>query len=212
MVSTPVVTIYNGFDPDDYKQIRSKPRKYNKKFTIVYTGTIYRGFRDPSPLFTAISSLKQEGLISSDNLSIVFAGMDADVSDIAKKYNLSDCYLYLGLLPREEALQLQYDADVVLFLEYNNPSAPGILTGKLFEYLYIARDILAVGIDDNILAGKLIIDAKAGICCENNVEKMKHYLKLRLTESTSHDVEKNYNIIDNFSREKQAQRMLQYIK
>jgi hypothetical protein len=49
--------------------------------------------------------------------------------------------------------------DVVLFLEYNNPDVSGISSRKLFEYLYIAKEIIAIGIDGNTVAGKLIGDA-----------------------------------------------------
>jgi hypothetical protein len=212
MTKTSVETIYNGFDPDDYQQIKSRPRKDNNIFTIVYTGTIYKGFRDISPLFEAISSLKQTGLITPDNLSICFAGIDADVSDIAEKYNVSDFYSYLGLIPREDALQLQYDADAVLFIECSDPTLPGILTGKLFEYLYIARDILAIGVSDDTSAGKLIVDSKAGVCFGKNVEKIKDYLQNRIINGISSETKKDKDIINNFNRKIQAERMLKYIR
>jgi hypothetical protein len=176
MTTTRVEIIYNGFDPEDYQRIKSKPREENDVFTIVYTGTIYRRFTDPSPLFEAISLLKQKGLINSDNLSIQFAGANADVSDMAERYNISDCYKYLGFLPRENALQIQYDADAVLFLEYNDPKISGILTGKLFEYVYIAREIIGIGSDGYSTAGNLIKDAQAGHCFGVDVEKIEKHI------------------------------------
>jgi glycosyltransferase involved in cell wall biosynthesis len=213
MTETRVETIYNGFDPEDYQQIKLNPRKDNDIFTIVYTGSIYKGFQDASSLFEAISRLKQKGLISSDNLSVQFAGgVNTDVSGMAEKYNISDCYKYLGFLPREDALQMQYDADAVLFLEYNNSEISGILTGKLFEYLYIAREIIAVGIDGYTTVGTLIKDTQAGYCFGTNVRKIEDYLEEKiLLKNKKRHRDKNIERISIYSRDKQAAYLLDYI-
>jgi hypothetical protein len=208
MTKTRVETVYNGFDAEDYQEIKSKPRKENDIFTIVYTGTIYRGFRDPLPLFKALSNLKEKGLISSGKVKVQFAGANADVGDIAEKYHISDIYSYLGFLPRKDALQLQYDADALLFLEYNHHDVPGILTGKLFEYLYIAKEIIAIGTDLTTAAGKLIDDAKVGCCFGDNVEKAEEYLVERVIKKIRKDNIKNSEVIDIFSRERQAMKLL----
>jgi hypothetical protein len=99
MTKKRVETIYNGFDPEDYLGIKTKLRKENNSFTVVYTGTFYRGFQNLSPLFEAIANLKEKELITPDDLKVQFAGVNADVSDIAKKYNILDFYLYLGFIP-----------------------------------------------------------------------------------------------------------------
>jgi hypothetical protein len=213
MTKTRVETIYNGFDSEDYQEIKSRPRKENAIFTIVYTGTIYRGFRDPSPLFGAVANLKEKGLITADDLKIQFAGADADVSDMAETYNISEFYSYLGFLRREDALQLQYDADAVLFLEYNynKPDAQGVLTGKLFEYLYIAQEIIAIGIDLTTAAGKLICDATAGYCFGTDVEKIEEYLVKRIIHKARNKKEKNTAIIRQFERKIQAERILAFL-
>jgi two-component sensor histidine kinase len=216
ITKTRVKTIYNGFDSEDFQEIKSKPRKENTIFTIVYTGTIYRGFRDPSPLFGAVANLKEKGLITADDLEIQFAGANADVSDIAEFYNVSEFYSYLGFIRREDALQLQYDADVVLFLEYNEynynkPDVQGVLTGKLFEYLYIAQEIIAIGIDLTTAAGKLICAANAGYCFGTDVEKIEEYLVKRIIHNVKNNEENNTAIIQQFERKIQAERILAFL-
>jgi hypothetical protein len=211
VTKTHVETIYNGFDPEDYQQIKINPRKDNAVFTIVYTGTIYRRFRDPSPLFEAISLLKQKGIINSGNLCIQFAGANADVSDLAKKYKISDCYEYLGFIPREDALQMQYDADAVLFIEYDDPNVPGILTGKLFEYVYIAKEIIGIGSNEYSTAGNLIKGARVGYCFGTNIEKIKEYLLERVIQKTKKTIEKNSDIIQFFARKNQAERIINFL-
>jgi hypothetical protein len=208
ITKTNVEVIYNGYDPDDYTKIEQKERKKNDVFTIVYTGTIYKGFQDPSPLFEAVSNLVKNDFLVSNRVQIVFAGANADVSDIAEYYHISEFYSYRGLLPREDALQLQYDADAVLFLEYDNPSIPGILTGKLFEYLYIAREIIAVGIDGMTAAGKLITDTQTGICLGRDVKKIEEYLVEKISNKVKSNLMRNDKLIQEFERKNQAMKIL----
>ena len=54
-----VFTIMNAFDLDDLKQISSEKYFNNNKINIVYTGSIYPGHRDPTPLFEAMYQLKR---------------------------------------------------------------------------------------------------------------------------------------------------------
>ncbi|MCL2156461.1 MAG: glycosyltransferase [Methanobrevibacter sp.] len=209
---SPVEVIYNGFDPDDFIMIKDKKRKKNRSFSIVYTGTIYKDFQDPSPLFKAVSNLKNKYYLTNDSLKIIFAGSNANVSDIADQFNVSEFYSYLGFLPRIEALQLQYDADLVLFLEFNNSTIPGILSGKIFEYLYIAREIMAIGINENTAAGKLINDTKSGFCFGTDVDKIEKYLLNKILYNNNYILEKNKNLIFEFERKKQAMNILNIFK
>ena len=48
----PSHTIMNAFDDKDFKISREKIS--NKNFNIVYTGSVYEGKRDPTPLFEAL--------------------------------------------------------------------------------------------------------------------------------------------------------------
>lgn len=210
MTNTRVETIYNGFDPEDFSQIMQTERKINAVFTIVYTGSIYKKFRDPIPLFKAASNLKRHGLIDGKKLQILFAGPN-DVIDLAEEYQITDMYSFLGFIPREEALQLQYDADAVLFLEYTDPNVPGILTGKLFEYLYAAREILAVGIEGTTTAGDLINRVHAGVCLGTDIQKIEEYLIARIVNNKKLPYTKDIEIISSFERKKQAMKLLKYV-
>ena len=70
------LVVYNGFDESDYKLKNKK----SKKFTIVHTGSIYGDKRDPSKLFEAIKSLKDENYIFYNKLIYNF------MVPILKKY------------------------------------------------------------------------------------------------------------------------------
>jgi glycosyltransferase involved in cell wall biosynthesis len=212
MTKTRIEVIYNGFDPEDFCFLQSKPRKQNERFEIVYTGTIYRRFRDPSPLFEAVGNLLRNGVIKPTDLRITFAGpAQTDVTDLADKYGVKEVYTYAGFIPREEALELQYNADVCLFLEYNNPSVKGILTGKLFEYLYTAREIWAIGVGSDSVAGTLIEKSNSGVALGTDVERIENLLIRRVKWKEQPSLQKDFAFIEQFSREKQALKLLELI-
>jgi hypothetical protein len=212
ITKTRVEVIYNGFDNENYDKIMQLPRKTNQEFTIVYTGTIYRKYQDPSPLFEAIYNLNQSGVLTKNDLRILFAGWtSSDVSDLAVKYGIIDYYSFLGLLPRESALQLQYDADAVLFLEYGDPSVRGILSGKIFEYIYAAREILAVGIGPDTDVGEIISSTETGVSVGCDVTAIEKYLISRIIQKEKKIKSKNMEMINRYSRKIQALKMLEFI-
>jgi glycosyltransferase involved in cell wall biosynthesis len=148
-----VSVIYNGFDPEDYENLPpEKAYPQDGVFRIVYTGSIYPGCQDPSPLFQAISRLHGEGRITPDRMQVIFYGNNADMSLLANEFNISEYVQYGGFLPRQQALHYQRDTDALLFLEFDSRVVQGILTGKLFEYLFAGPPILSVGVgaDDSV--------------------------------------------------------------
>src|ERR1700687_34626 len=66
-----VFSITNGFDADDF---RLKPEALTPNFTITYTGRLYEGKRDPTPLFEAIQELIQNGELRREVVRVRFYG------------------------------------------------------------------------------------------------------------------------------------------
>lgn len=212
ITNTRVETIYNGYDPDDYNAFLSIPRALNEKLKIVYTGTIYEKYRDPSPLFDALSQLLKEKKISEKDVEIIFAGPEqTNLIEVAKKYTIDSMFYYIGNLPREKALELQYNADICLFLEYENPSVQGVLTGKLFEYLYIAREIWAIGISEKTAAGNLIEQTNSGKVFGKNIDLLKKEIMEKLFKNNTSFTEKNKKSIEVFSRKVQSEKLLKLL-
>ena len=132
-------------------------------------------------------------MITPDDIAVCFAGGQADVKALAQKYGAEKYYTYLGFLPREQSLELQYDSDSVLFLEYENPEVKGVLTGKLFEYLYLSRNIMAVGCSNKTSAGELIEKCNAGICFAKDVEKIKQFILCEIEKKKNGTLELSQN-------------------
>lgn len=163
MTNTPVYLVYNGYDPNDFAEILNKPRAINNRLEMAYTGTIYKGFRDPSPLLIAIYQLMQCNKISDKDIHISFAGTNYEhIEKLSDQLELRGICDFLGLLPRDKVLQLQYDSDILIFLDWNDIKEEGILTGKLFEYLYLGREIIIIRSSHRTEACLLIEESNAG--------------------------------------------------
>lgn len=181
-----VHTIVNGFDPDQL----NLGVNVSDKFTIVYTGVLYQGKRDPEPLFQSISELIKSGKICSNDIEIQFYGTDDEwlFNDI-KKYNLEKVIRVHGPISREESIHEQRKAQVLLLLTWNHPTEKGVYTGKLFDYLAAQRPVLAMGISGSVIE-ELLDETQAGVYV-SSIEELKnailsYYQEYKLTGKVSY--------------------------
>lgn len=206
-----VITIFNGYDIDDYKSIMATEKIKDSKLRIVYTGNLYGKHRDPSILFLAIKELFEENKIEEGDILVTFAGQNCDLSKKIELIGIKPFFEYVGMLKRSEALKLQYNADILLFLEHESKKIKGILTGKLFEYLFIAEYILALGISENCESGSVIKKSCKGICVKDSVEDVKKFLLKKLEEKriNNSDVfcKADSNYIKQFDRSMLAEKL-----
>lgn len=204
----PTLTIYNGFDPDDYINLNIS-QYANKKIKIIYTGNIYKGFRDPTPLFKALKSLKEEIVNLNDYLEILFYGENVYLfKSLVINYSLVDIVKFNGFYSRHIILKLQANADVLLFLETSK--IEGIFSGKLFEYIGMRKPILAIGVNKNCVVGEFIEKLGVGIATGEDVELIKKVIKDALEQKYLFFNPKE-ELIMNFSRLNLAKKFIDEI-
>jgi hypothetical protein len=209
----PVVVVENGFEPCEGPGGASPIPVFpaDGKVRLVYTGSIYPGFRDPSPLFEAIACLRDAGVPVGRRLEVVFYGpASRPVADAAARFALEDVVRAAGEVPRAEALSAQRAADALLFLDWNDPSEPGNLTGKLFEYLNAGRPILSVGGLPTHAAGRLIAEARAGIVAGNSPPAIRAALE-KLLSGEFAAAGPDPAVLARYTRERLAGRLLDAI-
>jgi len=144
----PVEVILNGYDPADLPTTAPEVSA-TAPVTILYTGTIYPGRRDPSPLFAAVATLGP----LRERIQLAFCGQDLrGVQAAAAKHGVLDRLKLIPMLPYRAALQAQAEADILLLLLWNNPEEVGVLPAKLFEYVGAGRPILALGLETGAAA------------------------------------------------------------
>jgi glycosyltransferase involved in cell wall biosynthesis len=144
----PTAVVVNGFDPSDFP-LQASNGHVPGPLRILYTGVIYEGRQDPSPLFAALKSLGKD----AEDVRVIFYGSFlGSVRELAERYGVNHLIEVNPAVPYRESLRLQTEADVLLLLLWTDPAERGIYTGKLFEYVGSGRPILAIGLGVDVAA------------------------------------------------------------
>jgi glycosyltransferase involved in cell wall biosynthesis len=201
-----VLLVYNGFFEAEHDGAAAARPWRDDRLHIAYTGRVYPGRQDPTPLFRALAQLRRLQPDLPQRLAVDFYGFDAPwLGSIVAQYGVQDCVALHGFVPYRESINVQHAADVLLFLDWTDPQAEGMLTGKLFEYVGSRRPILALGVRKDSEAARLIQEAGCGITLVGD-EEIVDYLR-QLLASPSPAVPRP-EAADAFSRERQARTLL----
>jgi glycosyltransferase involved in cell wall biosynthesis len=154
-----VEVITNGFDPADIDL--KQPIVPDKKFTILHIGML--GKARSHPIFwKGLHELRQENPDLAKDLEVHLYGVtDPIVQDQISGLGDTSWVHFLPYVSHEKVIQIQRQARVLLLSVNNVPSAKGIITGKIFEYLAIGRPILCIGPPDGD-AAFIVREAGAG--------------------------------------------------
>jgi glycosyltransferase involved in cell wall biosynthesis len=198
-----VLLSFNGFLEEDQRDVA--PSADGKRH-VAYTGRVYPGKQDPEPLLRALARLRRETPDLASRLSIDFYGFeDPQLRAIAGRHGVEDCVRLLGFVPYRDSIAAQRGADALLFLDWMEVGAEGMMTGKLFEYLGSRRPILALGPRKDSEAARVIAATGAGMLLTSDGEVVDYLRKLlaspRPADLPAHAVAR-------FSRERQAAELL----
>ncbi len=174
-------TIPNGYDVDDFDGIDLSPVKTDK-FTITYTGALY-GRRKPDYFFKAIQELVESGEIPKDKLQINFIGnyKKNELMDNVSRFNIQDNVTIYDYMPHKEAIGMLASSNALLLIEGGGVGADAFYTGKVFEYMYTNRPVIAVL--PKGCATDMVNDTKIGLVSHfDDVEQTKknvlHFYKI----------------------------------
>lgn len=212
-----VYVIYNGFDEDWGKvkarlACKSKSVSDRDRIKIVYTGMIYPGWQDPTPLFQAINSMIERGVISMNDVHIhFFGGRQFGLRALVAKEAAGGYVSIHGHVPREKALEAQRNADILLLMESGAKAAKGVLTGKIFEYMMSGKPVISLGSKSNSAIGELINKTKIGVVCEDDSEKITWALLKMLGGKQEEIYSPRIDFIAQFHRSFQATRFVKLI-
>ena len=167
--SDTIHVVTNGFDTDEKSE--SKP-VLDIKFSITHIG-LMNADRNPKVLWKILSELSTENPDFANDFEIKLIGSIAD-----EVTNELDFYQFKNVVkipnvPHAEVQNYQKSTQVLLLAINKVPSAKGIITGKIFEYLQAKRPILAIGPEDGDLA-EILKNTNAGAIVDfDDAVKMK---------------------------------------
>lgn len=159
------VVVYNGFDSEDIPEISPLNDGIMR---ITYTGELYSGRRDLTPLFKALYRLADEERVDLSKIQIVYAGNSGGVFE-QQIGNFSKInHINKGFVPRKEALCMQGTSDILLLSSWCHKGDKYTITGKFFEYLGMKKPILSVisGDESGCVLRSMINENRLGFCYE----------------------------------------------
>lgn len=169
-----IEVITNGFDTKE----TSDSKNLDAEFSITHVGMM-NADRNPSALWQVLKEICDEDSSFKSNLKIRLIGKLAN--EVKENLNIFDDsnLEFIDYLKHQEVNRYQVSTQILLLSINNVPSAKGIITGKIFEYLQAKRPILAIGPEDGD-AAEILKKTNAGYIFgfENKAELKQHVLKL----------------------------------
>ncbi len=121
-------------------------------FSLTYAG-LMNDDRNPKALWRVLSRMAGANPELKSDLKIRIVGTcSSEVLKSIENNGLSDNLDYLGYQDHDQVARYQQSAQVLLLTVNEVPSAKGIVTGKIFEYMQARRPVLAIGPTDGDLA------------------------------------------------------------
>ena len=203
-----IEVITNGFD--DVKD-ESKV-ELDIKFSIVHIGMM-NADRNPRILWKVLSDLIKENQDFAEDLQLKFVGKLAhEVFESIDKNKLTSVIEYITYLSHKEVVIFQQSAQILLLAVNKVPSAGGIITGKLFEYLQANRPILAIAPPEGDLA-EIINTTKAGRVVDfDDEETLKKEILEMYKAYKKHKLVVNSKSIEQYHRKNLTAQLADVIK
>lgn len=208
-----IKVVRNGYDPDDFPQYKVNDSKMDKIFRIGIMGTVYSQGNSPEPLLAAVSELLKGNPDIENKLRIVFIGKWSN--DFLKKigiYKIDHLLEWVDYLPHIQALKVANSMDAfALAIEDRHSGSENVTPGRIYEYLYYKKPILAMCPLGSDIAW-LIQNCQAGVVVEYNQRiAIKQILKKWIENKESINDSYKFVHIEKYHRYNQAAQMLQFI-
>ncbi|MDX5586559.1 MAG: glycosyl transferase family 1 [Aureibaculum sp.] len=203
-----IEVITNGFDDVEDK---SKV-ELDIKFSIVHIGMM-NADRNPRILWKVLSDLIIENQDFAEDLQLKFVGKLAhEVFESINNNKLTSVIEYITYLPHKEVVIFQQSAQILLLAVNKVPSAGGIITGKLFEYLQANRPILAIAPPEGDLA-EIINTTEAGRVVDfDDEETLKKEILEMYKAYKKHKLVVNSKSIEQYHRKNLTAQLADVIK
>jgi glycosyltransferase involved in cell wall biosynthesis len=140
------MTIHNGYDLDDVAAVSRSARGDDGLYRLAYTGSI-QGAAEARLLVEGLELLLDRRPELRDRLRLQLVGWLSPAAEAVASDRLAalaPMIERIGQRPKPAALQIVRDADAALVLLADAPGREHVPSAKLFDYLGLDRQVLAV--------------------------------------------------------------------
>jgi glycosyltransferase involved in cell wall biosynthesis len=168
------ITVPNGFDPEDFADLRPHRAVGPDKQVLTHAGWFY-GKRRPQPIFQALRLLRDRADLPRE-LCLQLVGNPTyegkELNAIAAEYGVSDQVLVRGEVAHRQALELMRGSDIQLVVGFNGVGADLQVPAKLFEYLGVGQPVLALAPQNSAIAEILALSGNGEVCDPEDPEQI----------------------------------------
>lgn len=167
--------VTNGYNEKQYAGLVPRPVK-DGKIRVVHSGLIYIHERNPRQLFEAISKLKRESKLTSDNFELILraSGHEETYASWLAELDINDIIKLMPPIPYREALQEMFDASGLLLLQGKGCNQQ--IPAKAYEYLRAQKPVLALTDEEGDTAKLLQENHVVDIAPLDDVDKISETL------------------------------------
>ncbi|MDP3314214.1 glycosyltransferase [Lutibacter sp.] len=202
-----VYTITNGFDDE----IMDTVIELDSKFSLTHIG-LMNSDRNPKMFWEVLNEISNENVQFSQDMVVKLIGkVSSEVLNCIIKNNLSKKVEIINYLLHKEVFKYQMQSQILLLFLNNVPSAKGIITGKIFEYLSSKRPILAIGPSNGDLANILKLTNSGTIIDFNEKQLLKSYILELYHLFLAHKLELNSVNIEQYHRKELTKKVSEII-
>ena len=212
MLKSKLSVLTNGFDPSDFGHLQSSKKfLQDGLFHLTLTGNVETMF-DATPFLQAVKELIAENALARTSLRVNFVGTKRGKYDAyIQEHGLGTHINYIGYVPHSESVQYLADSDALFLCQIPEYESAGVkLPGKLFEYLYLRKPVLALTMP-GVTTGILEHSGLGVIAHPNAVTEIKQALTqlLQHWQKPAGHFAPNDAFIAEFDRTRLAERLAQ---
>ena len=142
------IVIENGYDEDGFAAAelaqQTPADASSDKITLLHSGVLYAGGRDPSAFFEAIATLKLQGYLDATNFEVILRAPSEDAHFLAmiESFNLTDIVKIAPPVPYRDALAEMLTVKGLLLFQGTpfNRQIPA----KIYEYFRARKPIFGL--------------------------------------------------------------------
>lgn len=211
-----VDVIYNGSDDPNFASINGfRPTSDGEIRTIRYLGTVHDNkIHAYKELFAALAIAIRSEPGKLQDLRFEFIGPRAEtLHNLIESFDLQHLVKTKSSISATDANRLMRESAALLLFDVRSSfKIPGVLSGKIFDYLTARRPILNVGDNPQSDINRLIRECEAGFFFDTSKEStgLLEVLDQILVPTAS--VSPNYTKLAEFRRSVQSERALSILK
>ena len=200
--------ITNGYDG----KYSTKTSALDDQFTLTHIGLL-NADRNSKIFWKVIKELTHENEEFKNKLSINLIGKVAnEVIEAIQKNKLENFVKITNYLPHNKVFSYLRSSQILLLFVNDVPSAKGIVTGKIFEYLLAKRPILAIAPTDGDLS-EIIKSTNSGVAIDfKDKDVLKNSLLKYFNNFQRGDLDIKSNSIEKYHRRYLTKQLVKLLK